>query len=195
MAIYIKNISKSYRDKKALQNCTLTLNTGIYALLGPNGAGKSTLMNILVGNLLPDSGEILYQDEQTPAQNILEMGKDYRTKLGFMPQYPGMYPNFTVEYFMRYMSYLKCADKENKTSRNPDENQTEITEILKAVESTHGARREMRRRWKLFLFCSRRVPSQNIKLFLIERNMIIIIFYFKNHDLIRLCLIGRSSTY
>lgn len=134
MSIYIKSISKSYRDKKALQNCTLTLNTGIYALLGPNGAGKSTLMNILVGNLLPDSGEILYQDEQTPAQNILKMGKDYRTKLGFMPQYPGMYPNFTVEYFMKYMSYLKCAGKEDKLSRNPDEKQTEITEILKAVE-------------------------------------------------------------
>ena len=103
MSIHIKNISKSYRDKKALQNCTLTLNTGIYALLGPNGAGKSTLMNILAGNLLPDSGEILYQDGQAPAQNILKMGKNYRSKLGFMPQYPGMYPNFTVEYFMKYM--------------------------------------------------------------------------------------------
>lgn len=134
MSIHIKNISKSYRDKKALQNCSLTLNTGIYALLGPNGAGKSTLMNILAGNLLPDSGEILYQDGQAPAQNILKMGKNYRSKLGFMPQYPGMYPNFTVEYFMKYMYYLKCADKENKKSRTHGGAQTEITEILKAVE-------------------------------------------------------------
>ena len=134
MTIYVKNISKSYKNKKALQNCTLTLNKGIYALLGPNGAGKSTFMNILVGNLLPDSGAILYQDEQTPAKNIREMDRDYRAKLGFMPQYPGMYPNFTVEHFMQYMAYLKHADKKNKTAEKTNEIQTEITDILKAVE-------------------------------------------------------------
>lgn len=43
----IKNVSKSYADKRVLHHIDLRLSHGIYALLGPNGAGKSTLMNIL----------------------------------------------------------------------------------------------------------------------------------------------------
>ena len=58
MSIYIKSISKSYRDKKALQNCTLTLNTGIYALLGPNGAGKTTMMKMITNLWKPTTGDI-----------------------------------------------------------------------------------------------------------------------------------------
>ena len=61
MELRVKNISKSYEKnvalkekKKALKECSFTLNKGIYGLMGPNGAGKSTLMNIIVGNLKPD---------------------------------------------------------------------------------------------------------------------------------------------
>ena len=43
----IKNVSKSYADRRVLHHIDLRLSHGIYALLGPNGAGKLTLMNIL----------------------------------------------------------------------------------------------------------------------------------------------------
>ena len=42
----LKNITKNYGSKQALDHVSLTLENGIYGLLGPNGAGKSTLMNI-----------------------------------------------------------------------------------------------------------------------------------------------------
>jgi len=69
-AIVVKNVSKrfSWRESKfwrkkkhvqALKNVSFTVKAGeIFALLGPNGAGKSTMMNIIIGLLTPDKGEV-----------------------------------------------------------------------------------------------------------------------------------------
>ena len=126
MTLTINNISKSYGTNLALSGFTATLDAGIYALLGPNGSGKSTLMNILTDNLKADSGEITYEDADSVRENVLDMGVRFREKLGFMPQYPGLYPNFTVERFLWYMAALKGLSKA--------ESQRQIPEILAAVE-------------------------------------------------------------
>lgn len=126
MTLTIQNITKSYGTNLALNGFTATLDAGIYALLGPNGSGKSTLMNILTDNLKADSGEILYEDTDGVRENVLDMGVRFREKLGFMPQYPGLYTNFTVERFMWYMAALKGISKA--------ESQRQIPEILAAVE-------------------------------------------------------------
>ena len=121
MTLSIQGISKSYGDNRALDGFTAELTPGIYALLGPNGAGKSTLMNILTDNLKADCGAVLCDGE-----NILDMGERYREKLGFMPQYPGLYPNFTVERFMWYMAALKGISKAKAAE--------DIPNILRSVE-------------------------------------------------------------
>ena len=126
MTLSFDNISKSYGSTHALTQFSITLKTGVYALLGPNGSGKSTLMNILTDNLKADSGEITYTDDSGNTENVLHMGVRFREKLGFMPQYPGLYPNFTVERFMWYMAALKGMKKE--------EAKKQIPEILAAVE-------------------------------------------------------------
>ena len=126
MLLSINNVSKSYGSNLALNQFTSVLEPGIYALLGPNGSGKSTLMNILTDNLKADSGEITYSDDSGNTENVLHMGVRFREKLGFMPQYPGLYPNFTVERFMWYMAALKGIKKE--------EAKKQIPEILAAVE-------------------------------------------------------------
>lgn len=104
MKLIINNISKSYGSNLALNAFTIDLEPGIYALLGPNGSGKSTLMNILTDNLKADSGVITYENAAGVCENVLHMGIRFREKIGFMPQYPGLYPNFTVERFMWYMA-------------------------------------------------------------------------------------------
>ena len=126
MELFFCNISKSYSYNLALYNFTVSLQPGIYALLGPNGSGKSTLMNIITDNLKADSGEITYTSDDGVTENILKMGVRFREKLGFMPQYPGLYPNFTVERFMWYMAALKGLPKEKAKK--------DIPEILAAVE-------------------------------------------------------------
>jgi ABC-type multidrug transport system ATPase subunit len=87
-------------------------------------------MNILTDNLKADSGAILYNGE-----DIHDMDVRYREKLGFMPQYPGIYPNFTVERFMWYMAALKGLSKA--------EAQRQIPEILAAVELDDVPRRKI----------------------------------------------------
>ncbi len=126
MKLTINGTTKSYSSNLALDRFTAELEPGIYALLGPNGSGKSTLMNIITDNLKADAGEITYTDESGKTENVLDMGVRFREKLGFMPQYPGLYPNFTVERFMWYMAALKGMDK--------NEAKKQIPEILAAVE-------------------------------------------------------------
>ncbi len=102
MELVIDKVCKSYKQNKALIDFSLTMTPGIYALLGPNGSGKSTLMNIMTDNLKSDSGTITYD-----GKDIRKMGRDYLSLLGYMPQYPGMYPQFTAEEYMFYIAALK----------------------------------------------------------------------------------------
>lgn len=127
MRLCLDNISKSYGKTKALCGFSIELEAGIYGLLGPNGSGKSTLINIITDNLKADSGRILFaEDEHSEAEDTLKMGGRFRSKLGYMPQYPGLYPNYTVERFMDYMALLKGVTKEQA--------QKQIPELLESVE-------------------------------------------------------------
>lgn len=102
----IRNLSKSYGKKVALNNINLKFDNGLYGLLGPNGAGKSTLMNIITDNLKADNGEILWNgiDYQT-------LGVKYREILGYMPQQQGLYNGFTGKRFLNYIAVLKDITK------------------------------------------------------------------------------------
>ncbi len=69
----VSSLNKSYGALHATKNLNLTVQKGdIHALIGPNGAGKTTLVNQLTGDILPDSGRILYN-----SKDITSI-KDYR---------------------------------------------------------------------------------------------------------------------
>lgn len=60
----IKSLSKSFGGFKAVNNASLDVKKGeIVAVIGPNGAGKTTLFNLITGILKPDSGTVLFKDE------------------------------------------------------------------------------------------------------------------------------------
>lgn len=94
----LKNVSKHYGSKQALNNLNITFTDGICGLLGPNGAGKSTLINSIAGIIKPDSGTILFSDGDS---------NDYLSHLGFLPQNQDFYSNFTAKEFILYMMALK----------------------------------------------------------------------------------------
>ena len=129
MQLSIQNISKSYKENKALQNFTVDFEPGIYALLGPNGSGKSTLMNIITNNLAADAGEVRFDGE-----NTIAMGSRFRAKLGFMPQYPGMYPNFSISRFLWYMATLKNVGAHLHGKERRKYVEQEIEGVLQSVE-------------------------------------------------------------
>ena len=121
MELKLEHISKSYGKNKALSDFSMMFTPGIYALLGPNGSGKSTLMNIITDNLKADAGEIFFDGE-----NVKKMGVRFREKIGFMPQYPGLYPNFTAREFLFYMGALKDIPKKQMKDA--------VEAVLSAVE-------------------------------------------------------------
>ena len=102
MEIVFKNISKKYKGKYALKDFSATLHEGVYGLLGANGAGKTTLINIFVGILQSDDGTILID-----GQDAKTLGKDFLSLIGYMPQYPIFYRDFSVIDFLQYMCALK----------------------------------------------------------------------------------------
>ena len=117
MELKISDLTKKYGSKLALDGFSYTFHAGIYGILGANGAGKSTLMNLITDNVHRDGGEILYG-----GTDVLKLGNDFRSLLGYMPQQQGLYESMTAETFLTYMARLK---------RIPGRNiKDEITRVL-----------------------------------------------------------------
>lgn len=112
MKVTFKDISKQYKGKYALKNFTSELENGIYGLLGANGAGKTTLIKIFVGILKSDKGQILINDV-----DVRNLGVEFLSHIGYLPQYPQFYKNFEVMDFLRYMCVLKDIPKEQGEKR------------------------------------------------------------------------------
>ena len=106
MKLEIKNLSKRYGEKVALDDLSIQLEYGIYGLLGENGAGKSTLMNLITDNIKRDTGEILIQGKE-----ILKYGDSFRSMIGYMCQQQGEFPEFSAYSFLMYMAELKGIGK------------------------------------------------------------------------------------
>ena len=110
MELVIRNLTKQYPNKLAVDGVNLTLRPGVYGLLGANGAGKTTLMRMLCGILHPTGGEITL-DGLTVDQ------EDYRASLGYLPQDFGYYPGFTGMDFLLYLGALKGLPRPQAKAR------------------------------------------------------------------------------
>ena len=62
----LESVSKNFGGVRAVNNVSLTVEAGeIVGVMGPNGSGKTTLFNLVSGALVPDTGEIFFQDQRT----------------------------------------------------------------------------------------------------------------------------------
>ncbi|MCI8339018.1 MAG: ABC transporter ATP-binding protein [Lachnospiraceae bacterium] len=132
MELEFIGLTKSYKKKMALDHVSAVLDSGVYGLLGANGAGKTTLINIFVGILKGDSGKILVDGE-----DAAKLGKEFLSKIGYMPQYPVFYKDFTVLDFMLYMCALKGISKREGRERTME--LLEIVNLADAVGKKIGA--------------------------------------------------------
>jgi ABC-2 type transport system ATP-binding protein len=91
--IQIKNVTKRFPTVTALDNISLIIREKeFFGLLGPNGAGKTTLMNLLVGYLNLDAGEILIAGEK-----VTQDGLQTRKNIGLVPQSLALYDDISAE--------------------------------------------------------------------------------------------------
>ena len=104
MNIYINDLSKYYKNKKALDHITLHLSSGIYGLIGPNGAGKTTFLSILCGLIKNDSGTVEIDE-------VKFLSDDFYHVFGYVPQSPALYVDLTCNEFLEYICALKSIDK------------------------------------------------------------------------------------
>lgn len=97
--IEVKNISKSFGDKKIVENFEYTLlRNARVGIVGINGAGKSTLLNIIAGEIEPDSG-------------IVEIGDT--VKLGYFSQTPEIFTNLSlkvIDYIRNIAEVVETVD-------------------------------------------------------------------------------------
>ena len=73
MSLNLEKVSLKLDNRQILKDVSLEINEGeIVSVIGPNGAGKSSLLNVLTGDINPDSGEIFYDDKQLKQISIQE---------------------------------------------------------------------------------------------------------------------------
>src|SRR5690606_25402588 len=99
----IRGLEKSFGSRKVVSGIDLHVDRGeCLGLLGPNGAGKTTTIRMLLGVLPPDRGEIRVLGYPVP-----QKARKMREKLGVVPQFDNLDPDFTVyENLVTYGSYF-----------------------------------------------------------------------------------------
>ena len=129
----IENLVKVYPGPvAALQGVSLEIPNGMFGLLGPNGAGKTTLMRILAGLLQPTSGQV-----HLGGDNITKDPSLIWSRLGYLPQSFGFYPNLTGESMLLHLLRLKGVEA-------PQGHKKLCGELLERVNLTFAAKRKVK---------------------------------------------------
>ncbi|MFY0779386.1 ABC transporter ATP-binding protein [Peribacillus simplex] len=104
MKLEIKNVTKKFKEKTAVNNFSMELQSGeCVGLIGPNGAGKSTLIKVIADIIEPSMGEVLLDGKK-----ISKMKKE----IGYLPQYPNFFQWMTAKETLTFMGQLSGIKKE-----------------------------------------------------------------------------------
>ncbi len=105
--VTIKNLTKTYGRYRALNNLNLHIEKGeIFGFVGPNGAGKTTTMRIICGLLQADWGEVYVDGVDALNHNDL-----IKRKVGYVPDFFGVYDNFKVMEYMEFYGSMYGMDR------------------------------------------------------------------------------------
>lgn len=108
MSLVLKDVSKSFAGKKAVDNISFSLTKpGVYGLLGTNGAGKTTTIRMLLGIIKKDSGEITWKGKSVDRKFV---------RFGYLPEERGVYPKIKIFDQLMYFAELKGMQKDEAIS-------------------------------------------------------------------------------
>lgn len=123
MSLVLKNVSKTFVGKKAVENISFSLEKpGVYGLLGTNGAGKTTTIRMLLGIIKKDSGEITWKGKPVDRKNV---------NFGYLPEERGVYSKTKIFDQLMYFAELKgMKKKEAVNSINKWAKELKVEEYL-----------------------------------------------------------------
>lgn len=111
--ISVKNLSKRYNSKVALDNISFEIKPGeICGYIGTNGAGKTTTVKILNGTLSFDSGEVFISGFDI-TKNPLEV----KSITGYVPELPNLFNSLTVTEFLNFISDIRNIPEDKRKRR------------------------------------------------------------------------------
>ena len=104
--IEVRQLTKSYGDRKAVDNISFTVNKGeVVGFLGPNGAGKTTTMKIITGFMAATQGSV-----SVAGFDVFEDPIEVKKRIGYLPETPPVYGDMRVEEFLTFVAKLKGVD-------------------------------------------------------------------------------------
>lgn len=104
MGLILKDVSKTFVGKKAVESISFELNKpGVFGLLGTNGAGKTTTIRMLLGIIKKDSGEITWNGKKVDRKSV---------NFGYLPEERGVYPKTKIYNQLMYFAELKGMEKD-----------------------------------------------------------------------------------
>ena len=111
--IEIKNVTKKYGDKRAVDNVSFTVEDGdIFAFIGHNGAGKTTLIKSIVGIHDFDEGDILID-----GMSIKEKPVECKKLMAFVPDNPETYEHMRAIDYINFICDMYEVDTETRKKR------------------------------------------------------------------------------
>lgn len=109
MGLKVTNVTKSFLDKKAVDNISFSIDSpGVFGLLGTNGAGKTTTIRMMLGIIKKDSGEITWNGKEVTRKNV---------NFGYLPEERGIYPKSKVIDQLVYFGKLKGMKKDEAVEK------------------------------------------------------------------------------
>jgi len=103
--IKIENLDKAYNKNQVLKDINIKLDSNkIIAILGPNGSGKTTLIKSVLGLVIPQKGDIIFNDQSIIGE------WDYRKHISYLPQIASFPENLKVRELISLVKDIRQQD-------------------------------------------------------------------------------------
>ncbi len=103
MSLEVRNLTKKYGEKVVVDDLSFQLEKpGVYALLGTNGAGKTTSLRMILGMLVNDGGQVLWQGKPIDTMSL---------NVGYLAEERGLYPKYALMDQLLYFAKLKGVSR------------------------------------------------------------------------------------
>ena len=136
--LVVRDVDKRFGQKQVLKGVSLQIFPGeIFGIIGVSGVGKTTLLELLIGFLKSDKGEVLFRSGEalglsgsSTYRSVIDEQRKFKSVFGFAAQSPSFYGDLTIEENLRYFGSLYGLSR-----RTIEENMTTLLNLVGLSES------------------------------------------------------------